>query len=145
MEVLLIVLFECNGAVHQEFLPQGRKINKEYYLEVMRRFREAFCQKRTKLWKSQSWIMHHDKAPAHTLILVREFLAKNKTVNMSQPLYSPDLISAHFLLFPKLKTPMKGKRFAAIEGINEKSEEYLLYIYIYIYIYIYNWPVQPFS
>ena len=48
---------------------------------------------------------------AHTLMLVREFLFKNKTVIMPQPPYSPDLASADFSLFPKLKTPMKGKRF----------------------------------
>ena len=77
VKVLLIVLFECNGVVHQDFLPQGCMINNEYYLEIIRRLREAIRQKRTKLWKSQSWIIHHDKAPAHTLILVREFLAQN--------------------------------------------------------------------
>ena len=30
--------------------------------------------------KTQSWILHHDNAPAHTSMLVREFLAKHKTV-----------------------------------------------------------------
>lgn len=46
------------GVVHHEFLPQGRTVNKEYYLEVMRRLREAIRQKRTELWKKQSWILH---------------------------------------------------------------------------------------
>ena len=36
--------------------------NKEYYLEVMRRLREAIRQKRIELWKNQSWILHHDNA-----------------------------------------------------------------------------------
>ena len=40
-------------------------------------------------------------------MLVREVLAKNKTVIMPQPLYSPDLAPADFYLFPKLKAPMK--------------------------------------
>ena len=40
---------------------------------------------------------------------------------MPQPPYSPDLVPAGFPLFPKLKTPMKGKRFAMIEEIKEKS------------------------
>ena len=31
--------------------------------------------------------MHHDKAPAHKSMLVRLFLAINKTVNMPQPPY----------------------------------------------------------
>ena len=47
VNVLLTVFFNCNGVVDHEFLSQGRTINKEYYLEVMRRLREAICQKRT--------------------------------------------------------------------------------------------------
>ena len=40
---------------------------------------------------------------------------------MPQPPYSPDLATADFFLFPKLKLQMKGKRFATIEEIKEKS------------------------
>ena len=50
-----------------------------------------------------------------------------KQIIMPQPPYSsPDLVAADFLLFPKLKTPMKGKCFAAIEKIKEKSKQKLL-------------------
>ena len=61
-------------------------------------------------------------------MLEREFLAKNKTVIMRQPQYSPDLVPADFFLFPKLKTPMKGKHFAMSEELKEKSEQELLAI-----------------
>ena len=77
-KILLTVFFDCNGVVHHEFLPQVGMINKEYYLEVMRQLREAIHQKRTELWKKQSWILHHDNAPAHISMLVRKFLAKEK-------------------------------------------------------------------
>ena len=77
--------------VNHKFLPQGRKVNKEYYLEVMRRLRKTIRQKRTELWKYQSWILHHDNAPAHTSMLVNGFLAKNKTAIMPQSPYSQDL------------------------------------------------------
>ena len=59
------------------------------------------------------------------LIPVREFLAKNKTEIMPQPLYSQKLALPDFFLFPKLKTTMKGKRFAMIEEIKEKSKQLL--------------------
>ena len=52
-------------------------------------------------------------------MLVCEFLAKNKTVIIPQPPFSPDLAPADFFLFPKLKAPMKGMCFATIE---EKKE-----------------------
>ena len=52
-------------------------VNKEYYLEVMRRLREVIRQKCTKLCKNQSWILHHDHAQDHASMLVREFLVQN--------------------------------------------------------------------
>ncbi|UYV82496.1 hypothetical protein LAZ67_21002531 [Cordylochernes scorpioides] len=81
----------AKGVVHHEFLPQGRTVNKEYYLQVMRNFREAIRQKRPDLWKNKNWLLHHDNAPAHTSLLVRDLLAKNNTLMMPQPPYSPDL------------------------------------------------------
>ena len=36
VKVLLTVSFDCRGVVHHEFLPQGRTVNKDYYLQVMR-------------------------------------------------------------------------------------------------------------
>ncbi|UYV80992.1 hypothetical protein LAZ67_19002427 [Cordylochernes scorpioides] len=107
-KVLLTVFFDCRGVVHHEFLPQGRTVNKEYYLQVMRNLREAIRLKRPDLWKNKNWLLHHDNAPAHTSLLVRDLLAKNNTLMMPQPPYSPDLAPCDFFLFPKLKRPMKG-------------------------------------
>ncbi|UYV67212.1 POLR2B [Cordylochernes scorpioides] len=91
VKVLLTVFFDCRGVVHHEFLPQGRTVNKEYYLQVMRNLREAIRQKRPDLWKNKNWLLHHDNDPAHTSLLVRDFLAKNNTLMMPQPPYSPDM------------------------------------------------------
>lgn len=121
VKVLLTVFFDFNGIVYHEFLPPGRTVNKEYYLEVLRRLREAIRRKRPHLWRNNSWKLHHDNAPAHTSLLVREFLTKNNTVMMPQPPYSPDIAPCDFFLFPKMKTNMKGRRFANIEEIKRQS------------------------
>ncbi|UYV67460.1 hypothetical protein LAZ67_5000695 [Cordylochernes scorpioides] len=113
------------GVVHHEFLPQGRTVNKEYYLQIMRNLREAIRQKRPDLWKNKNWLLHHDNAPAHTSLLVRDFLAKNNTLMMPQPPYSPDLAPCDFFLFPKLKRPMKGRRYATLDEIKTASKEEL--------------------
>ena len=68
------------------------------------------------MWQRSSFQNCHN-APAHSSLLVRNFLAKNNTVIMPQPLYSPDLAPCDFFLFPILKKPMKGRRFATIEEI----------------------------
>ncbi|UYV77835.1 hypothetical protein LAZ67_15002534 [Cordylochernes scorpioides] len=115
VKVLLTVFFDCRGVVHHEFLPQGRtgktrakpgtSASKEYYLQVMRNLRKAIRQKRPDLWKNKNWLLHHDNAPAHTSLLVRDFLAKNNTLMMPQRPYSPDLAPCDFFLFPKLRGP----------------------------------------
>lgn len=121
IKVLLTVFFDCEGVVHAEFLPDGQTVNKEYYLQVMRRLREAIRKKRPELWKNNSWILHHDNAPSHTALLICEFLAKNSTNIISQPPYSPDLAPCDFFLFPKLKIPLRGTRYDSIEAIKKNS------------------------
>jgi hypothetical protein len=53
VKVMLTVFFDSEGVLHYEFLPQGRTVNKEYYLEVMhylevmQHLREALRKKKT--------------------------------------------------------------------------------------------------
>ena len=123
VKVLLTVFFDCRGVVHHEFSPQGRTVNKEYYLQAMRNLHEGIRQKRPDLWKNKNWLLLHDNAPAHTSLLVRKFLAKNNTLMMPQLPYSPDLNLCDFFLLSKLKRPMKGGRYATIEQIKAASKE----------------------
>jgi len=46
VKVMLTIFFYSDGVVHYEFLPQGWTVNKEYYLEVMQRLREAVRKKK---------------------------------------------------------------------------------------------------
>lgn len=121
IKVMLTVFFDYRGVVHYEFLPPGQTVNKEYYLSVMRRLREAIRKKRSDLWQNNSWFLHHDNAPSHTARIIRDFLAKNSTHIVPQPPYSPDLAPCDFWLFNKLKRPLRGHRFESIEEIKRES------------------------
>jgi transposase len=55
--------------------------------------------------------LHHDNAPAHSTGLVQAFLAKRHITQVCWPPNSPDLAPYDFWLFPKLKSPLKGRRF----------------------------------
>lgn len=121
VKVLITVFFDWKGVVHHEFLPPGRTVNKEYYLEVLRHLREAIRKKRPELWENKSFILHHDNAPAHASRLVNNFLTDSKTLLLTQPPYSPDLAPCDFFLFPKMKKTMKGERYATREDIMTAS------------------------
>ena len=78
VKVLSTVFFDCNDVVHHKFLPQSRTVNKECYLEVLHRLREVIVQILTELWKNQTWILHHDNAPAYISMLVLSSWPKAK-------------------------------------------------------------------
>ena len=71
------------------------------------------------LWASGNWQLHQDNAPTHASCLVQRFLAKYQITQVIQPPYSPDLSPCDFWLFPKLKSPLKGKRFQTVNKIQE--------------------------
>jgi len=77
---MLLTFFDIRGIVHYEFVPNGQTVSQVYYLEVLERLRENVRRKRPELFANSSWILHHDNAPAHTALSVREFVCY-KTIN----------------------------------------------------------------
>ena len=65
------------GVVHYEFLPSRQTDNKECYLSVIRGLKEAIRLKRPELWANNSWFLHHDNAPSHNALVLREHFVKN--------------------------------------------------------------------
>jgi hypothetical protein len=56
--------------------------------------------------------------------LVKDLLAKNYLTTLEQHPYIPDLVPAHFYLFPRLKPALKERRFCdSIEIVKNATEE----------------------
>ena len=49
---MLIIFFDSEGVVHYEFAPRGQTMNQEYYVEVLKRLRDAVRRKRPRFWSS---------------------------------------------------------------------------------------------
>jgi transposase len=81
--------------------------------------KDAVGKKRPELWENQTWMLHHDNAPANASLLIRSYLAEHQTTVVPHPPYSSDLAPADFFLFPTLKTTLKGRHFQTIEEIQE--------------------------
>ena len=70
--------FYWKGIVHYEFVPRGETVNKDFYQNALKRLREAVRRKRSEAWTNNTWMLHHDNAPAHASLLIREFLMKHE-------------------------------------------------------------------
>lgn len=121
IKVMLIVFFDCKGVVHYEFVPEGETVNQHFYKEVLVRLMEKIRRKRRDLWESKQWLLHHDNAPAHSALTIRQFLASRQVATLDHPPYSPDLAPSDFFLFPKLKSALKGNHFDDIEDIKNET------------------------
>ena len=44
-------------------------VSNEFYLNVLKHLREAVCRKRPEAWTNNTWMLHHDNAPAHASLL----------------------------------------------------------------------------
>jgi hypothetical protein len=62
-------------------------------------------------------VLHHDNAPAHIALSIREFLAKKNIPVLPHPPYRPDLARCDFCLFSKLISMLKGHHFGMMENI----------------------------
>ena len=98
--MLIVFFFDVHGTVREEFLPQGQTIHQHVYKNILRRLMRSVREnRRDELWETRSWLLHHDNAPAHNALGIREFLAKNNIAVLEQPPYSPDLDPCDFFLF----------------------------------------------
>jgi hypothetical protein len=60
---------------------------------------------------NNSWILHHDNAPAHTALSVREFLPSKQITVLEHPPYSPDLHPNDFFSVPEDNENIERKAF----------------------------------
>ena len=71
--------FDSRGIVHKEFVLPGLTVNHAFYKDVLERLRKRVQQVRKDI--ADDWVLHHDNAPAHTALSIREFLAKKNIPN----------------------------------------------------------------
>jgi len=122
---MLICFFDQKGIVYKEFVPPGQTVNAAFYVEVLKCLWENVRRKRSDQCRNNTWLLHHDNAPAHAALLTRQFLTANNTTVVPHPPYSPDLAPSNFFLFPKLKMKLKGRIFQMLEEIQAESQAVL--------------------
>ena len=63
---MFICFFDQKGIVHKEFVPPGQTVNAAFYIE---RLWENVRRKQPDQWRNNTWLLHHDNAPAHAALM----------------------------------------------------------------------------
>ena len=92
--------FDAEGVIHREFVPEGQKVNAEFYVGVLDRLLKRIRQVRTAQFQSNEWFLLHDNAPSHNAAILKKFLANRNVAVLHHPPNSPDLAPADYFLFP---------------------------------------------
>jgi hypothetical protein len=84
----LIVFFDMEGIVHYEYVPQGKTVNQQSYLQVLKRLRLSVSRKSPQKRVAGVWALHHDNALAHKAHSIQVFLTSHGIPVVQQPPYS---------------------------------------------------------
>jgi hypothetical protein len=76
------------------------------HIDILSRLREAVRRKRPEKWRTNSWFLLHDNAPAHRSVMVKDFLANNNVITQEHPTYSFGLPPADLYMFSRQKSVM---------------------------------------
>jgi predicted Na+-dependent transporter len=103
---MLIIFFDSQGIEHKEFVPEGKKVNAEFYKGVMDRLLKrilCFCPA---MFCSRDLFWLQDNARTHKAASVCQFL----TQKMLQPIITPILsrfVSTRLFSVPQVENEVK--------------------------------------
>ena len=103
---------DAEGAIHRQFVPEGQKVNAEFYVGVFDRLLKRIRRVRMAKFQSSEWFLFHDNAPSHKAAIVKKFLANRNVAVLHHPPYSPDLAPADCFLFPQVQISLKRAAFS---------------------------------
>ena len=122
VKVILITFFDHQGMVHHEFVPQGQTVNQQFYKEVLTRLVNKICQKQRSPWAGKIWILHHDNAPAHTALSMKQFLSQ-KNCHVASSTLIARLSPLRFLSSSKAERDSQGDTLPRSQRYQDQRDE----------------------
>ena len=113
------LFFDSTGMIYMHWVPTGKTVNKEYYVEVLRSSGRDSVRRGQHASNRVSDISTKTIAPVHNSILVTDYLTKMGIKTVPHPPYSPNIAPCDFWLFPKLKEKLRGCHYETIEEMKE--------------------------
>ena len=107
------ITFKMNEQVEQ-------KICIKFYIKLEHSSAETIWMIQKAPAMGNWWLAASTQQSTHSHITsFAEILVKHQITQVTQPYYSPDFAPWDFWIFPKLKSPLKGKRFQTIDETQE--------------------------
>jgi hypothetical protein len=69
---MLVIFFNINRIVHQEFVLAGQTLSSEYYCGILRRQRGNMRRLRQELWLQKNCLLLHDNTPFNNSFFSQE-------------------------------------------------------------------------
>jgi hypothetical protein len=98
-------------------------MNKGVNIDIFYLLRDVVRMEHPEKWRTNSSFLLHNNAPAHRLVLVKDFLAENNVTTLKHPPYPTGLAPADVHLFLQLKSAMKGQCFCDAADIMKNAKQ----------------------
>ncbi|PSN33184.1 hypothetical protein C0J52_27393, partial [Blattella germanica] len=114
---MMFFAYDHQGIIMTDRVPCGTSVTGAYYRNFMQNLRRKMHKTRPQLLEAGPLILH-DTARPHIALVVVEKLREYGWKVLPHPPYSSDMSPPDFDLFPKLKEPMRGRRYSYLEELS---------------------------
>jgi hypothetical protein len=114
---VLILFSTLKEVVHKEFIPEGQRVNTEFYKGIMDHLLKHIQRGHPAVFCSRDFSLLHNNVPAHKPASVCQFLTPKKLQLFIT--HCPNLSLPDYFLFPKVKMKLRGLHFTDGAEIQE--------------------------
>jgi hypothetical protein len=106
-KIMFTIMWNPSGLYVIDRLPNDTKINSDYFVtNILIPFEQAICTRGMALHQKQL-VVHLDNCSVHTSQASIDWLEEHSMRHMQHLLYSPELTSSDFYLFPRVKEKLE--------------------------------------
>ena len=102
-----VISFDFQGAVHKEFIPEGKRLSVEFYKGITDRLLKHFQRIRPAAFCSREFLLLHDNAPALKAASFCQFLTQINVTTLYRPPVLSKCISARLFSVTQVENEVK--------------------------------------
>jgi hypothetical protein len=114
---MLSVLFNGTGQFLIDILPEGMKMDTDYFADNIINEMTRLCYPYGRRPRERRVMLHFDNAPMHCTDTIRDRMATAELERMEYSPSSPDLAPRDFFLFGHIKGKLVGKQYETPEDL----------------------------